>query len=1273
MNLSDIENLKLKKHGRKLDNTALEFVASVLCEYAFGVLQYDKKDSAVFSTIIKYLADRISSKKLIEELSHIDEFASFVAFFPPLLTTEYNYIAWQSFMDQSTWTVEGDANIFVFNQQSFRIPQYILCIYKKENAVYAQRYKLAETGQGYYQNIGTGEYQRIIGQEEELPGSDTLAPAVAAIGQTIQISDEAFFDISEIIKRADAEQRDAICSDIDRNLVILAGAGSGKTRTLVCRLAYLHLVKGIPLDKIMLLTFTNSAANEMRKRSIELMEPIYAQFNSMEKPHVNARTIDSFVIGIVDTYFAQLGFESHPIKYLDDNIEVRREKQRLLEEIIEENGLQGIFKYYYDAKTGKPNAQFEWLLKNLMDYACGLPINAAGFDILLKRYLDKQRERGIVMGFTEASLFVRDALYSDNSPLKEILEKRYSCILIDEFQDVSVLQNSIFAPFYDTSVNFTFVGDDDQSIYYWRGSDNSIIQNLLDRPNVKTCYLLTNYRNNPNIVLAGNAVLSTIQNRAKASKPIKPYRESGPKIRITKYNEKYTNLAAEVARLVTEGVIPEEISILARSRSEVSRIALALSAANVPVAHESLNIEADDGYLLLKSILCILSNTKVTESIKEIQRIVDAQDITERSIYKIICGESSVFDTPERLEPIKLLADEIRLSPISGLANAVDRFLIKMPDISDDLGLNFYDDYVTESFENFCINNSAPWPITQMQLKDLFKSFEDTSSNERRRNAALSGGVKISTIHAAKGLEYDVVIITSLSEGVYPSTAQIEKVYSTRTAQLQTLSESKGAYQALKRTMSESAFFAMLNACKSPYFSSQEKELLSSFQDELYDIKGGILSLSADGIENYLDAYRYYIVPLERQYKNDISEIKRLTIVDKTAYETLRDHLYLSNKEGEDVRNRDSLQQDLEEIKQRLSIDQKKQDRLNMREKQFSELISPLKKFFNMCTTATGLLADIEKADEVSALKEALEREREQRINEERRLFYVAITRARDILYLCYDEASAPSEFIKLIPEELKAPHIMMTVEEENEYIRLSNLLHFETARASIDEQKVDNAVDELLTLDSFNTYTKSKSAEFFEKHPVFGHLTDDAKSYMEKALGLLFLEDLVGGDFQTEFAHNVQRMAESLLFEYAGKTAMPFKIDSDEMVMAHEISDDIRRIAKRCITDKPSPSYILKLVSEPDRYNEDLKKLKSSGIMHYLIRSGRYKMPKPVLDSWEHMNTLKSPDDFLVSVLDLANIRNALIHDKMKDTWPEDSVPLIIKDAEILINNCQY
>ena len=309
------------------------------------------------------------------------------------------------------------------------------------------------------------------------------------------------------------------------------------------------------------------------------------------------------------------------------------------------------------------------------------------------------------------------------------------------------------------------------------------------------------------------------------------------------------------------------------------------------------------------------------------------------------------------------------------------------------------------------------------------------------------------------------------------------------------------------------------------------------------------------------------------------------------------------------------------------------------------------------------------RADEIEELQQELKAEREQRTNEERRLFYVAVTRARDYLYLCYEAGTQPSEFIRLIPEELKAEHIMMTLEEERDYRRITNSMHKEVSKATVDEHKLNEQADQILGQEQLSQYVLKKSEEFARSHVVFSQLSPSAKSYYDRAVGLLFVAEATGGNFNTEFAHNMQRTAETILQEFSGPAATPF-ITMDSAIIDRIVSD-IRRIAKKgCRTSPPAVGYLTRLLSEPDPHGDELTTLKNAGIQHFVVRSGKYKINEDVVKSWSNSSRLSQPDRFLTAAIDLANMRNTLIH-RDPAAWPEDAVPLILSNAEILVREC--
>lgn len=700
--LSSITNLNISPRGRKLPVSIYEFVAAVLSEYALSSLKVDSNDSAFHSISSYFVGGEILAKDLIQKLLIIPEIASIFDCFPSMGNgKEYDYAVWSQFLSDTTWEYDGKSNVFVFKEHTYAMENKVLILEKEPDGLFAKRLHCEATEQ-YYGRIGPGARE----DKTAIQAPPIFSPRPQEVTMQDEdvekaVSDSDFFTLDESLQGADPQQREAITSGIDKNLIILAGAGSGKTRTLVARLAYLRSVKKIPLNRILLLTFTVAAAAEMRSRGKSLVDVIYSNIAPTKKATVNARTIDSFVIQIVNTYYPQMGFSQKPVIYYSDNVETKQQKIQMLSEIIRENKLEGIFRFYL-AGAGTQPEKLGRLLNDLIDYARGLPINCAGFDFLLQQYQEHQRASGKIMGFTEASLFVRDAIMQEDSPVKKGIIGKYSCILIDEFQDVNVLQNSIFEPFYDVgSINFTFVGDDDQSIYYWRGSDNTIIKNLVGKPNCRTTYLLTNYRNNPNIVEAGNAILSTIQNRAKKGKPIHANRATGEKIRITTYNSKFTNLINEINILLASGKSADEICILSRDRRTANSIRDELTAADIPVSKEDSIIVLSDMYREMKAILSILNAYDITASAKALISVTQSVNVTERHIQKIVKGRCTEVECEDSLKKVKALSDEVRLNQITSLADAVDRFSIKAGELYEGRVNDHHSDEVFEQFLNY--------------------------------------------------------------------------------------------------------------------------------------------------------------------------------------------------------------------------------------------------------------------------------------------------------------------------------------------------------------------------------------------------------------------------------------------------------------------------------------------------------------------------------------------------------------------------------------------
>lgn len=207
-----------------------------------------------------------------------------------------------------------------------------------------------------------------------------------------------------------------------------------------------------------------------------------------------------------------------------------------------------------------------------------------------------------------------------------------------------------------------------------------------------------------------------------------------------------------------------------------------------------------------------------------------------------------------------------------------------------------------------------------------------------------------------------------------------------------------------------------------------------------------------------------------------------------------------------------------------------------------------------------------------------------------------------------------------------------------------------------------------MVTNNNFKQYISENLSKFRNNNPIFNNLPAKANDFFEKAMGLLFIGEFTGSDFKTEFAHNMQRMAESLLIFASGTNAQLFKTNDSSLAM--QIADDIYKATKKCATSYVSKRYVSDLLTKESRFGDDLLGLKSAGVFHYVIRSGKYTIPSGVKDSWNRKTLPCDPDKFLIAVTDIANTRNVLIHPSDKK-WPDDPIPMILSNMEIIIKGC--
>jgi len=1100
-----------------------------------------------------------------------------------------------------------------------------------------------------------------------------------------KFSEKLFLEYRDITS-SDEDQKRAIFSPIDTNLVILAGAGSGKTRTLINRLAWLHLLERIPLNRILLITFTKAASREMKDRGELLLSDLYQSSNILGRISINARTIDSFFYGLIKEFWNELGFQREPDFIFDD----KKISTDILKNILQENNMKDIFDYH--SKENYNNIGY--LMKLVEDDLNGIIVNQSGIKHLSENYIQWQIDHCKLFNFTSMAYIIFQSL---NSSLVESIANKYSCILVDEFQDINKLQANIFRKLLEQSkIHFTFVGDDDQSIYMFRGADNSVIREMAEHPSIISVYLLTNYRNNPHIVRAGNSILKKLEKRAKANYEIRPNNQSGPKIRITTYSDNYQNISNEVKKLLEiHNYQPEDICVMTRGNQQRDSIIKAFEAVGLPVQFQNRtnNINSSNLYKLFKIYIRTYLNVEVHENCRDFRSIINDRAFftDDNQLAKIIRGRYenrvAVYVKPW----MKLLSDIFYDDNVKNFSDLVNIFALNAAEGKSDIFLDKIQDPVFKEFEKFCMGEKIPWPTSMKQIQALFVNFE----NNRHYDVNKHIGIHMKTIHSTKGLEYDCTFILGLEDGKFPNTYHLDKEYNRKKVQLDTVKKASGHLEQLRNSIDSAFVQKMVKECDCSQSEDSLQDELKEFKIFLQENSDDLEWLTADIAEEYVKSYRYSV---KKYYDDYVRNLAKLRIekselnnnIEKKKAKLLNAKNVLARKKECDnaIDNNDLAEPDyheekkeIEEIKIEINELQKKStdttkdlNSVEMVFQQLQENTKYLNKFNSDCNKAINLFEDASKAREIEEIQKKLDKERQERVNEEKRIFYVALTRARKLLFLCYDEDSSPSEFINIIPNSEKEIYELTTAEEDREIAMLHSRLQEKRNRYGDKEVdiKVEDDVNAVLNNnESLKLRIANKLSVFFAEHPEYS-CEGRPEKYLNNALRLYFLMDFSGDEFNMEIIHNFQRYVEERLIVTAGMNAMRLAREQDDRKTG--------KIIKKIMGDFPpgripSYNYFKSFLVKDNYYQEELQNindLKKLAIMHYLIRSGKFKISSRIRESWETESfSESSARDFLSASIQLANLRNNFIH-RNPDQWPENPLPKMFKLVDEILKACQ-
>jgi len=578
-----------------------------------------------------------------------------------------------------------------------------------------------------------------------------------------------------------AQQHAAVTAPPGPALVI-AGAGSGKTRTLTYRVGFL-LEQGIPADRILLLTFTNKAAREMMRRVSDLL--------GQELPALWGGTFHSIGNRILRQHANLLGYQR------DFTIMDREDARDLIDACLGESAidvkatrfpkadvLADIFSLALNTRKTIPQ-----VLADQYGYFESLAPQIADLE---QRYAARKRSTN-AMDFDDLlALWLK--VLKDNPEVSEQYQRRFQFILVDEYQDTNQLQSELIDLLAARHHNLMVVGDDAQSIYAWRGANFQNILKFPERyPEAKIYKIETNYRSTPEILDVANAAITP--NIRQFTKQLTPARKTGVKpvlVPCMTSSEQAAFVAQRVLELREEGVDMNEMAVLYRSHFHALELQLELTRRNIPFSitsgirfFEQAHIKDVTAYLKLaanpRDELAFKRITQLLPGIgaKSADRLwldfaakagaPEAKPEAKARVATCLQGCAATAPKKSAVAWAQFVAtmSQLESPPAHGNPSQMMRLVVEAG----------YEDYLQENFAN-ARNRledleqlaifAQQFPTTEEFLSQLaLLTNLEAESDQPRDND--NEQIRLSTVHQAKGLEFDVVFVIMLCDGLFPS------------------------------------------------------------------------------------------------------------------------------------------------------------------------------------------------------------------------------------------------------------------------------------------------------------------------------------------------------------------------------------------------------------------------------------------------------------------------------------------------------------------------
>ena len=593
-----------------------------------------------------------------------------------------------------------------------------------------------------------------------------------------------------IFTTLDPDQRRAVLHD-EGPLLLVAGAGSGKTRAIVARIVRL-LRDGVPARSILGITFTNRAAGEMRERVAKALVPggEASVGDALARPFDGASrgakvpwlgTFHAFGATLLRRHGDRIGLSPRFVIY------DTRDQHDVLKRILKDLNV--------DEKKFPP-AKFGWLIERAKRDGVSVEQAAlsAGWRVVTtagqvgKAYDEALTEAGAV-DFTDLIRLPVTLLRGAPDVLATV-RSEYRHLLVDEFQDVDGAQSELTELIAQGADSFCAVGDEDQSIYGWRGASAAPMLTFESRhPGAKVIHLSTNYRSRAAILSVAGALIA--KNRSRRDKKITPAREGGERPAMSVYADQEAEaqeVAAAVAREIRAGIAPTEIAVFYRVNAQSRAVEDALRMLRIPY--------------VLRGALSFYERAAVRDAVSYLKWFLHPDDAVSlkrllkfprRGVGEVTLEKARAAARREEIPPSGALSRIPNLAPLFAFRAL---WLAELPRMSPAEALHAilsgagYLDALEaaarepgegregagrgEDLEHVRELLRVAEAFTGAGEEGVLEFLEKVTLAAEEASAEESEAVRLMTLHNAKGLEFDVVFLVGLEDGLLPHSRSID-------------------------------------------------------------------------------------------------------------------------------------------------------------------------------------------------------------------------------------------------------------------------------------------------------------------------------------------------------------------------------------------------------------------------------------------------------------------------------------------------------------------